>query len=128
MHRIHVPRGGNIAEHDLVRAYADDGSIGVEELLDRFALAETEDVGGEPEIRDGVVPRSGYRAKGGEEEVVGDAEEENGEGDGERDEGGVVGDPEGGELCRGEHGGGRWGEKVGRTNMAAGIYTAADEG
>ena len=123
MHRIHVSRGGNIAEHDLVRADTYDWSVGVEEFLDPFALAETEDVGGEPEVRDGIVPRSGYRTERGEEEVVGGAEEEDGEGGGERDEGGVVGEPEGGELCRGEHGGGRWGEKVRRTNMAAGIYT-----
>lgn len=76
LHRVNVSHGRNIAKDDLVGAYAHDGAVGVEEIVDRLALAETEDMDGKPKIGDGIVPGAGYRREGREEEVVDCAHEQ----------------------------------------------------
>lgn len=113
MDRIHVTHGRYITEHYFIGAYAHDWTVDVEELLHGLALAETENMGGKPEVGHCIVPGAGYRAEGGDEEVVDDAEEDDGEKNGGDDENEIVAEPGDGELCRGEHGGrgkgGRWG-------------------
>ena len=86
--------GGEIAEDDLVGANADDGTVALKESLHSHALLQASDVGGEPEVRDGRIPRAGDGCQGREAELVyaGGAEEEERREDREEDEVGGGGD------------------------------------
>ena len=96
--------GGEVAEGDLAGADANDGTVSLKESLHRHALLQASDVGGEPEVRDGRIPRAGDGCQGREAELVyaGGAEEEERREDREEDEVGGVGEKgvEGREIRR----------------------------
>ena len=64
--------GTEVAENDLIWADADDRTVLVEQSLDSVALLHADDVGGDPEVGDGGIPRSRKGGEGGEEETVED--------------------------------------------------------
>lgn len=75
VNRVNSPHSGDIAENNLVRSNTHDGTICLEELLNRFALTEANDVDVKPDVGDGSIPRTGYCAKRGQEEVICDLDQ-----------------------------------------------------
>ena len=67
---IHPSLSGKVVKKDLIRPYAHDRTVNFEKAMNSLALLETEDVGREPEIGHGGVPRAWYRAKWREIELV----------------------------------------------------------
>ena len=86
MDGIHVPHSRNITKNHLVGSYPDDRTVNLEEFLYCLTLTETEDVKCEPEVGNGIIPRTRDRAERRQEKVVEDADKEigkNGVGSGE---------------------------------------------
>lgn len=59
-----------VAENDLVRTDTDDGTVRIEEILNGAALTKADDMGDEPKVGDGGVPRTGERGEGGKEGLI----------------------------------------------------------
>ena len=78
MDGIHVPHSRNITKNHLVGSHSDDRTVDLEEFLDCFTLAETEDVKCEPEIGSGIIPGTRDRAERRQEKVVEGADKETG--------------------------------------------------
>ena len=78
MDGIHVPHSQNITKNHLVGSYSDDRTVNLEEFLYCLTLTETEDMKGEPEIGNGIIPGTRDRAEGRQEKVVEDADKETG--------------------------------------------------
>ena len=70
MDAVDGAHGAEVAEGDLVGADADNGTVGVKERLYGAALLHADDVGGDPEVGDGGIPRSRKGGEGREEETV----------------------------------------------------------
>ena len=67
---VDAPHRRQVTEDDLVRADAYDRAVALKQSLNGHALLQARDVGRQPEVRDGGVPRAGDRRKRGEKEVV----------------------------------------------------------
>lgn len=81
MDGIYVTHGRKIAKNDLIRSDSDDGSIDIKELLNALALTKANDVNKKEDIRNRVVPRTGYRRKRRQEEIINDPDNEDGNGE-----------------------------------------------
>jgi len=78
---IYVTHGGKIAKNDLIRSDTDDRSIDIKEFLNALALAKANDVNKKEDIRYRVMPRTGYRRKRRQEEIINNPDNEDGSGE-----------------------------------------------